>query len=322
MEKYQPPITISEEILNMTAEITQLIGGINYSQKEKSNPRLRRDGRIRTIHSSLAIENNTLSLSQVTAIINGKRVLGKMHEIKEVQNAFEVYEIISSYDPYDINHMLSAHKIMMSELVEECGKFRSGGVGVFNGERLLHMAPPAQFVYSQICDLLEWVKISKLHPLVKSCVFHYEFEYIHPFADGNGRIGRMWQTLLLSQYQKLFLYLPIESLIKSRQKEYYKTLSISDGTGDCVHFVEFMLEAILDALKQLNSEDRLDENIKKVLLAVGDEILPAKEIMQRLNLSHPATFRKNYLNPAIEIGVIALTNPESPRSKNQKYYKI
>ncbi|MFI3129286.1 MAG: Fic family protein [Bacillota bacterium] len=320
MDEYNPPITITQEILSLVSSICEIVGGINFSQREKSNPRLRRDNRVRTIHSSLAIENNTLSIEQVTAIIGGKKVLGTQREITEVINAHNVYEKISLFDPHSEKDLLKAHEIMMSGLTEECGMFRSGGVGVFNGERLLHMAPPAVFVPTQITDLFSWVKNSNLHPLVKSCVFHYEFEFIHPFADGNGRMGRLWQTLLLSEYQDLFLYLPIESVIKNKQEEYYKVLSISDGIGDSKYFVEFLLDAILETLQEFEEAKTYEMPVQKVIDAIGNDILTAKEIMQRLGLSHLQTFRKNYLNKAINQGVVCMTHPDVPKSRNQKYY--
>lgn len=282
----------------------------------------------------MAIEHNSLSLEKVTAILDGKRVLGNPNEIREVQNAYEAYEMMVRLNPMSVEDLLKAHHLMMNGLVAENGKFRSGGVGVFNGDILIHMAPPAKFVSGQIKDLIGWYQDSPMHPLIKSAIFHYEFEFIHPFADGNGRIGRMWHSLLLGKWKELFYWLPIEELIQSRQEEYYNTLGEADKSGDSAVFVELMLEIIRDSLKeitvvgrttdqdtdQVNDQDT--DSIRKLLDAIGNETLSATEIMGRMNLSHRPTFRKNYLNPALEQGVIERTIPEKPNSRNQKYKRL
>ncbi len=220
-------------------------------QPETLNLHLRRENRIRTIHSSLAIEQNSLSLEQVTAIIEGKRVLGNPNEIKEVQNAYDAYELLLTLNPLSINDLLKAHQLMMNGLVKENGKFRSGGVGVFAGEKLMHMAPPAKFFPQQIQDLFTWYQESEMHPLIKSSIFHYEFEFIHPFQDGNGRLGRMWHSLLLGKWKELFYWLPVEELIQSRQNEYYETLGRADKEADSFCFVELMLEMICCSLTEI-----------------------------------------------------------------------
>lgn len=321
MSHYAPPITITEKIINLVAEISEMLGEIHVTQKRQSNPKLRKANRIKTIHSSLAIENNTLSLEQVTAIVNGKRVLGTPSEIQEVKNAFEAYEHILELNPYEIKDLLKSHGMMMDSLVIESGKFRSGGVGVFAGDNLIHMAPPANMVSGLIQDLLNWTKKSELNMLIKSCVFHYEFEFIHPFQDGNGRMGRMWQTLLLSKYKPLFFYLPMETLIKERQQEYYACLAKADAMADSNVFVEFLLQVIYDALTQFDIEEKLPENVQKILIAIGTETLSAKEIMERIGLSHLPTFRQNYLKPALELKKLSMTQPQKPKSSNQKYFK-
>ena len=221
--------------------------------------------------------------------------------------------------------LLKAHKLMMNDLVKENGRFRNGGVGIFDGNKLIHTAPPANYVPQLISDLFEWYKQSPLHILIKSCIFHYEFEFIHPFADGNGRIGRMWHTLLLSQWNKLFSWLPIEELIKERQQEYYDALAISDNKADCTVFVEMMMQIIFDALNDLDTTDQVSDQVSdqvEILLnCMGNEVLSATQLMQRLGLSHRPTFRKNYLNPALKNGLIEMTIPDKPNSKNQKYRK-
>lgn len=321
MDRYEPPFKITNRILNLVANISEMIGKINVSDKTKYSLKLRKENRIKTIHSSLAIENNTLSIEQVTAIINGKRVLGMPQEIQEVRNAYETYEHMLKLNPFSIIDLLKGHGMMMQSLASEAGRFRSGGVGVFNGDKLIHMAPPAKLVRGHIENLLEWTKNADLPMLIKSCVFHYEFEFIHPFQDGNGRIGRMWQTLLLSTLNPMFIYLPIESLIKERQQEYYVALSKADSIGDSSAFVEFLLQVISDTLSEIDTGERLPEKISDLLGVMSYEPMSAKEIMALLGLTRGQTLRESYLKPAIERGLVAMTEPSKPNSRNQKYYK-
>lgn len=206
MTKHKPPFHMTDRITNLTAAISEQLGQIKILSRGNLTPHLRKENRIRTIHSSLAIENNSLSLEQVTAIIEGKRILGNPVEIKEVKNAYATYDMMLTLDPYSVNDLLRAHKAMMNELISESGKFRSGGVGVFNGKVLVHMAPPANIVFGQIQDLFAWYKRSEIHPLIRSAIFHYEFEFIHPFADENGRMGRMWHSLLLGHWNEIFYW--------------------------------------------------------------------------------------------------------------------
>ncbi len=333
MSDYKPPFHMTERMTSLIAEISESVGRISVLQGEMASPRLRRENRIRTIHSSLAIEHNSLTLDQVTAILDGKRVLGNPNEIREVQNAYQAYELMLQLDTSSVQDLLKAHQLMMHGLVPENGKFRSGGVGVFDGEVLIHMAPPAEFVPQHIQNLFEWYHASELHPLVKSAVFHYEFEFIHPFADGNGRMGRMWHSLLLGKWKELFFWLPIEELIQSRQREYYDALGTADALADSACFVEWMLEIIRDSLKEVTvvgpSSDPDRDQVAdqdgtpadRLLSVLGTDTLSASQIMERLGLSHRPTFRKNYLNPALEQKLIARTIPDKPNSKNQKYRK-
>ena len=219
MSDYNPPFHITDEITNLVAAISEQIGRITVLSHGNLNPRLRRENRIKTIHSSLAIEHNSLSLEQVTAILDGKRILGNPNEIQEVKNAYDAYEMLLALDPYSVRDLLKAHQTMMAGLILENGTFRSGGVGVFDGEVVIHLAPPARLVPVQIQDLFHWYQTSKIHPLIRSAIFHYEFEFIHPFADGNGRMGRLWHSLLLGNWNEIFYWLPIEELIRSRQSE-------------------------------------------------------------------------------------------------------
>lgn len=323
---------MTDRTVTLLAEISEQVGRITVLQEGTISPHLRRENRIRTIHSSLAIEHNSLSLDQVTAILDGKRVLGNPNEIKEVQNAYEAYEMMLRLNSNSVEDLLTAHKLMMQGLVHENGKFRSGGVGVFDGDRLVHMAPPAHLVPKLIQDLFDWYKDSEMHPLIKSAVFHYEFEFIHPFQDGNGRMGRMWHSLLLGQWKELFFWLPVEELIQSKQAEYYDALGKSDKAADSAVFVELMLEIIRDTLKDTTVVGRLadqgsdqatdqDSPINRLLSVLGNEELSAAEIMKRLGLSHRPTFRKNYLTPALDKRLIERTIPDKPNSKNQKYRK-
>jgi len=251
---------MTDRIINLVAAISEQVGRIAVLSHGKINPHLRKENRIRTIHSSLAIEQNSLSLEQVTAILDGKRVLGNPNEIREVKNAYDTYELLLSLDPNSVKDLLldpnsvkdllKAHRVMMKGLILENGTFRSRGVGIFDGDVVVHMAPPAEFVPMQIRELFEWYKGSQMHPLIKSAIFHYEFEFIHPFADGNGRIGRMWHSLLLGKWNELFFWLPIEELIRSRQQDYYDALGKSDKEADSYIFVELMLEIILTTLEE------------------------------------------------------------------------
>lgn len=333
MSDYKPPFHMTDKMISLIAEISEQVGRITVLQEGTISPHLRRENRIRTIHSSLAIEHNSLSLEQVTAILDGKRVLGNPNEIKEVQNAYEAYELMLRLNPASVDDLLKAHKLMMNGLVSENGRFRSGGVGVFDGEVLSHMAPPVEFVPEHIQNLFAWYQKSELHPLIKSAIFHYEFEFIHPFADGNGRMGRMWHSLLLGKWKEMFFWLPIEELIQSRQKEYYDALGAADKQADSAGFVELMLEIIRDSLTEITVVGRSTDQdsdqvtvqdkmpVERILSALSDETLSATELMERLGLSHRPTFRKNYLNPALEQKLIERTIPDKPNSKNQKYRK-
>ena len=249
MTPYQPPFTITPEILNLVIEIGELIGQINTSSSFSANPVLRRTNRIRSVYSSLAIEQNTLSIDQVTDVLNGKRIIAPPKDIAEVKNAFEIYEHIDELDPYSVNDLLKAHGIMVRGLIEEAGQFRSRNVGAVDSEgRILHFGTLSQYVPDMVESLLNWVKNSDIPMLIKSCVFHYEFEVIHPFSDGNGRVGRLWHTLLLSKWQSVFAWLPVESIIHDRQAEYYEAINASNQEADATPFVTYMLGAIKTAI--------------------------------------------------------------------------
>ena len=328
MSKYQPPFHMTDKITNLTAAICELLGQIKILSRGNLAPHLRKENRIRTIHSSLSIEHNSLSLEQVTAIIDGRRILGNPVEIREVKNAYTAYEMMLTLDPYSVDDLLKAHEAMMNELISENGRFRSGGVGVFNGKVLVHMAPPANMVPGQIQDLFTWYKTAEIHPLIRSSIFHYEFEIIHPFADGNGRMGRMWHSLLLGRWNEIFYWLPVEDLIRLRQEEYYNALGKSDTDADSCAFVEFLLQVIMDTLQNTivvgndDVEEQRDPLFDKLREAIGNDVLSASEIMKRFGLSHRPTFRQNYLNPALSNGIVEMTIPDKPNSRLQKYITI
>ncbi len=255
MNKYSFQIT--DKILNEVSEISQLVGTISVNSKLSNNPTLRKTNRINTIYSSLAIEQNTLSIEQVTAVISGKKVLAPPQDIAEVKNAYEIYEHLDELNPYSVDSLLFAHSIMMRDLVRESGMFRSKPVGVVDSNgNVLHFGTLSKYVPDLTMELLEWVENSKLPMLIKSCVFHYEFEVIHPFADGNGRIGRLWHTLLLSKWNPIFAWIPVESIIHDRQDEYYQAINDSNDAADSTVFIEFMLSAIKDALLETMEDNK------------------------------------------------------------------
>ena len=254
MKIKNPPFQITNTILDSVIEIAELVGKLTSISQLSANPTLRRTNRIRTIHGSLAIEQNTLSLEQVTAVLNGKHVLAPPKDIAEVKNAYEIYERLDELDPYSVDDLLTAHGIMTHGLVEESGCFRSRPVGVVDQQgNILHFGTLPDYVPGLVADLLEWAKTTDVHMLIRSCVFHYELELIHPFADGNGRIGRLWHTLLLSKWNPAFAWLPVESMIHANQQEYYNAINASNNAGESTVFIEFMLSIIkaslIDAIK-------------------------------------------------------------------------
>lgn len=318
---YSPPYSITSEIVQLISKISESIGRLSIEDSTGFVPQLRRSNRLRTIYASLAIENNTLSLEQVTAIINGKSVLGKPREIKEVQNAFSVYEKLEQLDPFKEKDLLNAHKILMKELVDKSGLYRKSGVGIIKGNELIHVAPPAENIPYLMKDLFKWINNTNEHPLITSSVFHYEFEFIHPFSDGNGRMGRLWQTLILSRWKPLMAYLPVETVIHNNQDEYYKVLAKSDKDADSTPFIEFMLNALLLSFQDITDpvNDPVNDPVKNLLTILKTEVLSSSEIRNRLHLKHRQSFRKNYMHPALKQKLIEQTIPNKPNSRLQKY---
>lgn len=250
----RPPYTVTPDILTLLSEVSEKIGEVNASFLVKQSPELRKKNRIRTIQASLAVEGNTLSIDQITAIIENKRVVGPLKDIKEVSNAIEVYDQLKKFNPLLEKSFLSAHKILMHSLIKNAGQYRTSGVGIVKGSQVTHIAPPAGNVPFLMKDLFNYIKNNKEPILIKSCVFHYEMEFIHPFSDGNGRMGRLWQTLLLIQQYPVFEFLPFETLISKNQKKYYQALSNSDKQGESTIFIEFMLNVLSDSLSELLRE--------------------------------------------------------------------
>ena len=261
MRNKKPPFEITNQMIDYVAEIAELLGKLNVTDAISSNPILRRSNRIRTIHGSLAIEQNTLSLEQVTAVLNGKHVLAPPKDIAEVKNAYEIYERLDELDPYSVEDLLAAHGIMTRGLVEESGVFRTRPVGVVDSEgHVLHFGTLPQYVPDLVMELLDWAKISEVHMRVRSCVFHYELELSHPFADGNGRVGRLWHTLLLSKWDPAFAWIPVESIIHDRQQEYYDAINTSNDAGESTVFIEFMLSAIKASLiEAIGTSDEISD---------------------------------------------------------------
>ena len=262
MRNQKPPFEITNQIISGVAEIAELMGKFSVTNQLSTNPTLRRSNRIRTIHGSLAIEQNTLSLEQVTAVLDGKQVLAPPKDIAEVKNAYEIYERLDQLDPYSVDDLLTAHGILTRGLVEESGQFRSRPVGVVDSQgNILHFGTLPQYVPDLVMELLDWVKTSQVHMLIRSCVFHYELELIHPFADGNGRVGRLWHTLLLSRWNPVFAWLPVESIIHDRQQEYYAAINASNDAGESTVFIEFMLSAIKASITEAMevSDEMMDE---------------------------------------------------------------
>lgn len=329
MGEYKPPFSITNKILSYVSSISEKIGRITTTSNLESKPHLRKNNRIRSIHSSLKIEANSLTLGQVRDVINGKSVLGEQKEIQEVKNAYSAYEWLSEIDPYNIQHLKQFHGIMTKFLVEESGEFRSGEEGVFNGDQCIFMAPPAQFVPQLMSELFDWMREAQnnVHPLILSSVFHYEFVFIHPFSDGNGRMARLWQTAILSNWKSIFEYIPVESQIEKFQAEYYEAISQCHITGESTIFIEFMLsqiDKILDNISAQISEknDYLPETVQK-LLAIMEYDIPytSNALMEKLGLKAREGFRRNYLHPAVEMNLIQMTIPDKPNSRNQRYVR-
>lgn len=319
MGAYQPPYTITLEILNRVAAISEAIGRLTVLADQSKALRLRRINRIRTIHGSLAIEGNTLSEAQITAILDGKWVIAPPREVQEVKNALAAYDRFDIWKPEAEKDLLEAHRILMSGLIDEAGLYRHGGVGVMAGQQVIHIAPPADRVPTLMADLFGWLTATDAHPLITSSVFHYEFEFIHPFADGNGRMGRLWQNLILARWNPLFADIPVESLIFEHQAEYYQAIQESTRQTDSAPFIAFMLRMILDTMTTSTPEATLEVTPEVRLISVLTGEMTRQQLKEGLGLKDDEHFRKAYLLPALDARLIEMTIPDKPRSSKQKY---
>jgi Fic family protein len=283
MSQYKPPYTITSKILKLTSEISELIADIKHIDTTHNNLTLRKKNRVRSITGTLQIEGNTFDEAKVTSVIEGKRVLGTMREIEEVKGAIEAYDYLDKYDYKSEKDLLLAHKFLMQNLLNNAGKYRNSNVGVGGSQGVTHVAPPPNRVPYLMGDLFEWLQNSDEHLLIVSCVFHYEFEFIHPFSDGNGRIGRLWQSVILKSFKELFAYIPIESMVRDNQVAYYKALEDAGSEGESTPFVEFMLEIILKTLKLYIKENVPKNDPKNVPIKRLDTIV--KYIQENKNIT-------------------------------------
>lgn len=324
----KPPYTITEKAADYLAKIVETVMRLEFGTGFKRDIKLHRENRVRTIYSSLAIEGNSLSLGEVTAVIEGKVIAGKQAEIKEVKNAYEAYDEIMKFDPYVVEDFLKAHKLMTQGLVKESGIFRSGNVGVFDGNVAVHIGARPQFVPQLMEDLFIWAKTSELHPALKSAILHYEIETIHPFADGNGRMGRLWHTLLLVKWNKIFAWIPMESVLYQNRPQYYQAIQDARKADDSGLFIEFTLSALYDIIKlqEKHQVERKDERQvdftdmqTEILKLLARKALSRKEIFSAIGLSGDSRAFKRHMEPILAEGLVEMTVPDKPNSRLQKY---
>ena len=325
----KPPFEITNYILNKVIDITNKVNSVSSYQLIKRMPILRRNNKIKSLHSSLVIEANSLSLDQVNDIISGKLVYGPKNEIQEVKNAYEVYNKTKELDCFEEPDLLKAHSTMTKLLINDSGKYRKHGEAIYDNQKVIFVAPPDKIVPKLVSDLFNWLKNDNETPLlIKSCVFHYEFVFIHPFSDGNGRMARLWQNLILTKWNEIFEYIPIESQILKYQDKYYDAIDLSNKRGNSTIFVEFMLDIIDKTLDEIindlsKSTNNISDELSK-LLSVMEKDIPysANDLLKLLNIKTKETLRSSYLNLAIKNNLIKMTIPDKPNSKNQKYIKI
>lgn len=330
MDKYIPPFDISNEMLKKVSDIMEKIGKLDSFTNLDKTPYLRKQTKINSVHSSVAIENNPLSLEQVKDVINGKLVIGEQKDIQEVKNAYKAYEMLKDINPYSIDDLKKIHGVMTFLVEEVSGEFRTSSEGVFDDNgNCIFVCPPGDRVNSLMNDLFEWLNENKdtIHPLILSSIFHYEFVFIHPFTNGNGRTVRLWQNSILYKWKDIFEYLPIESKIHKYQDEYYDSIAKCHKNANSNVFIEFMLKMIDETLDEAISTSHLPItnetiNINKLLdVMESGKPMTANEIMEKLGIKSKETLRGQYLDPAIKQGLVSLTIPDKPTSKNQMYYK-
>ena len=315
----KPPYDITTKILKLITSISEKIGEISANLIDRPSPQLRKQNKIKTIHSSLRIEGNTLTQEQVTAIIENKKVIGPKKDVLEVLNAIKVYDSLTTFNPLSSKSFLSAHKLLMNELIEKPGKYRGQGVGVFQGAKVAHIAPPAQNVPYLMDDLFKYLKNEDELTLIKGCVFHYEMEFIHPFMDGNGRMGRLWQTVILMKEYPVFEFLPLETLISQTQKDYYNALAQSDKAGKSTLFIEYMLDVIDKSLNELlNFNNRIlkDTDRLNYFLTIGKEEFTRKDYMNVFKDISSSTASRD-LKKGVELNLFYKTG-----NKNRTVYKL
>ncbi|MBQ6381399.1 MAG: Fic family protein [Clostridia bacterium] len=323
---YRPVFELNNEMLCLVADIAELAGRVNVSSGLDKNPTLRRENRIKTIHSSLAIEQNTLSLEQVTAVLGGKRVLAPPKDIEEVKNAFEIYELMDTLDPYSQEDMLKAHGVLMRGLVKGASAYRTEPAGIVDSEsgKVIHVGTLWQYVPDIMSDLLSWLGNSDVHPLIKGCIFHYELEVIHPFLDGNGRLGRLWHTLIVSKWNALFAFIPVETLIYRNQKAYYDCINACNRKVSANDFIVFMLELLKQALEEIAATCSLGTSQEQVemLLDYCKEPRTRQEMQAFVGVEGRKAFHNNFLKPLLAAGKLEMTIPDKPNSRNQKYRTV
>jgi len=320
-QQYSPPYSITSEIVTLVAEISQQIGRLSEHEHYVKELRLNRINRIRTIQGTLGIEGNTLSQEQITAILDEKHIIGPRREIQEARNAIKAYDQIEKWNSLREADLLSAHTVLMTGLMDAPGRYRTGDVGIMGGTRVVHMAPPAGRIPSLMDDLFNWLNKTNELPLISSSVFHYEFEFIHPFDDGNGRLGRLWQNLILSRWNTMFLNLPVESLVFEHQQEYYSAINQSTKNSDSAKFIEFILSMIVRAFQASLTPEvtpKVTPEVIKMLNNLNRE-MSRVEIQSILDLKDEKHFRLHYLKPALEADLIEMTIPDKPKSRLQKY---
>ena len=328
MDRYEPPFEITNEILTLVSDISEKLGRIAAYRSLDTKPQLRRNNRIKSVHASLKIESSSLSEGMVRAVLNERTVIGPEKEIREVKNAFAAYDRIGTVDPYSLSDLKELHGIMTYLTVEESGTFRRGAEGVFDGDRCIFMAPPPEMVAPLMEQLFSWMKknAKTVHPLILSCVFHYEFVFIHPFSDGNGRMARLWQTILLNEWNSVFQYIPLESQIEKFQDRYYEAISVCNAKGQSTVFIAFMLSRIREVLDEVLMQSSTDggysEYVERLLSVMEyDTAYSAAALMKAMGLRSRDALRRSYIAPAMEAGLIEMTEPEKPSSRNQRYRK-
>ncbi len=314
-----PPFSITSSILSQSEQVGEAIGRAEAAGLGL-DLRLRREARVRTVHGSVAIEGNVLSEEQVSAILDGKRVVGPSKDILEVRNAIAAYDLLDRWGPSSETDLLTAHETLMAGLVEAPGSYRAGAIGVIGPGGVHHVGPPAGRVPGLMADLLGWLRDSEEHPLIASSVFHYEFEFIHPFEDGNGRLGRLWQTLILARWKPLFAHVPVESVVRNRQSQYYEAIELSSADGESTRFIAFMLGAILAAVEQTTPQEapQVTPQVRRLLRVVDGE-MSGRELLDALGLRDRKWLRQGYIVPAMSGGLIEMTRPDAPSARSQRY---